>query len=110
MEAELSHTEYHQGLADIVFGDQDPEAIADLLSAWTSTGTFHKPYTSLYICAKHLTGLHHLYPFSPRLHQLVIYAIELIGYQSFEQVGVEEFVELLDNLQICVEDINGRSL
>jgi hypothetical protein len=106
--AELIHTEHHQGLVNIIFSSQDPKAIADLLYAWTSTGSFHKPYTSHYICAKQLTGLHHIYPFSPRLQQLIVYALELIGYQPFEQVGVGGFVGLLGNLQVCIKDLDNE--
>ena len=109
IEAELTHTEHHQELADIIFGSEDHEAIADLLHAWTSTSTFHEPYVSLDICAKHLIGLHYLDSFSPRLRQLIIYAIELIGYQPFEQVDGMGFIGLLNNLEICVEDMNDRS-
>jgi len=108
--AKLTHTEYHIQLAEIVFESEDGEAIADLLHAWTSTSSSHEPYTSLNICAKYLIGLHHLHPFSSRLRQLIIYAIPLIGYQEFKQVGFEGFVELLDDLQVHVEvtDVEGK--
>ena len=67
IEAKLVHTEHHQGLANIIFESKSGEAIADLLCAWTSRSYSHQPYTSLNICAKHLIGLHYLYPFSSRL-------------------------------------------
>ena len=104
IEAELIHTEYHQGLAHIVFNSGNQEAMADLLCAWTSTSSFHEPYPSLNICAWYLTDLHHLHPFSPRLEKFVIYAILLIGYQPFELDRVGGFVALLNGFQIRVED------
>jgi len=103
IEANLVHTEHHQKLADIVFGSGDSEAIADLLCAWNSA---HASYPQLGICAEHLIGLHHLHPFSSRLHSYVIYAIEDIGYQEFEQVGIEGFIRLLNDLQVCIQDMS----
>jgi len=103
----LTHTEHHQGLANIIFESGDGEAIADLLYAWTSLNSLN-PYTPLNICASHLISLHYLYPFSSRLQQLIIHAITLIGYQEFEQVGMEGFVGLLNDLQVCVEDAGGN--
>jgi len=63
----LIHTEHHQKLANIAFGSGDGEAIIDLLSAWTSESSSHTLYPQLKICAKYLTDLHYLYPFSSRL-------------------------------------------
>ena len=105
IDAKLIHTEHHQKLANIVFSSGDDEAIADLLCAWTSKSGFHTPYPQLKICAEYLVGLHHLHPFSSRLQSYIVHAIGLIGYQQFEQVGVEGFARLLDGLQVCVEGI-----
>ena len=108
IKAKLIHTEHHQELANIVFESKSGEAIADLLCAWTSGSNSHEPYTSLNICTKHLIGLHHLHPFSSRLRKLIIHVIYLISYEEFKQAGVEGFVGLLNDLQICVEDIVGK--
>ena len=105
IEAKLTHKEQHQKLAGIVFGSWDGEAVADLLHAWTSEGEFHHPYPALKICAEYLVNLHTLYPFSPRLRQSIIHTVELIGYQPFEQAGVEVFIGLLNDLQVCPEDV-----
>lgn len=102
--ANLTHTEHHQELARVVFSSGDGEAVADLLCAWTSRSYAHDPYPSLRICAEYLIGLHYLHPFSLRLRQYIIHAIELIGYEPFEQVGLEGFVGLLDDLQVCTKD------
>jgi len=107
IEAKLIHTEYHQRLASIIFSSGDSEAIADLLCAWTSSSYSHMPYPQLKICAEHLIGLHHHYPFSSRLQLHIIYAIGLIRYQEFEQVGVEDFVGLLNDLQTCAKGLGG---
>ena len=107
MEANLTHKESHQKMVDIIFQSGESEAIADLLCAWTSVSLSHGPHPSLKICAEYLVGLSHLQPFSPKLHQLVIRSIQLIGYQGFNQIGVEGFVGLLDGLHVCIENIFG---
>ena len=55
-------------------------------------------------CERILT--HHLYPFSSRLRSCIIATIDFLGYQKFEQVGVEEFYRLLNHLQACDEDLD----
>ena len=107
--AELIHTEHHQKLVGIVFGEGrywHDEGIADLLQAWTSRSDPHEPYTLLKTCARHLVGLR-----SPsiRLRSLVIRAIEPIGYQEFEQVGVGKFLRFLDELRVGVGDMKSSS-
>jgi hypothetical protein len=103
--AELAHTKYHKQMVDIVFHSRDEEFIADLLHAWTSTSESHGPHPSLSTCARHLVCLQ---PTSERLRRLVIRSIELIGYKEFEGVGLEQFVELLDDLNVGVEDVEDR--
>ena len=105
IEAGLTHREYHQQLAPIVFRSADGEAIADLLHAWTSVSNYHYRYPSLKICAEHLIGLHNLQPFSPRLRYHIITVVEIIGYQPFEQAGIDEFIRLLDILEVHASDI-----
>ena len=107
IEATIAHTEHHRGLVDVVFKSQQSEVIADLLRAWTAEGKHHEPaHTLLGLCAGHLVGLHNLVPFSPRLRQLIIRSVELIGYKGFEGVGVERFVELLNDLRVTAEDVD----
>jgi len=106
IEASLIHTEHHKKMANIVFNSGDGEAIADLLCAWTSESASHELYPQLGICAEYLIGLHYLHPFSPRLQSYIIYAIKCIGYQKFEQVGVEEVVSMLNDLQVYAEDLD----
>ena len=105
----LTHTEHHKGLADVVFESQKSKAIADLLRAWTAGGhSFGSAHLLLSDCAKHLIGLHSLVPFSSRLRRLVIRSVEVIGYQPFEGVGVERFIQLLDLLCVTVDDMDNK--
>jgi len=107
----LAHTEHHRGFVDVVFKTQESEVIADLLHAWTVEGTFGIPTKELLgFCTRHLVGLHDLLPFSPRLQHLIVRSIEIIGYEGFEGVGVEKFVELLNQLHVTAEDINIKPL
>jgi len=107
IETPLTHTENHQELANVVFRSQSSEAITDLLYAWATRSNFHAPaLTLLGTCAEHLVGLQHLAPFSSRLRRLVIHSVELIGYEGFEGLGVERFIDLLEHLHVTVEDMN----
>jgi len=105
MEAKLSHTEHHQKLINIVINNGD-EVTADLLHAWTSTSSSHEQYMALDVCVGHLVNMQ--YP-SQRLRRLVIRFVELIGYQGFEQVGVEGFVGLLNDLHVSVRDMDVKT-
>ena len=105
--ARLTHTKRHRGsiLADVVFKSKNPEAIADLLHAWTSRSSYHEPaHTLLSICAGHFVDIHSVVPFSSRLRRLAIRSVELIGWEGFEKLEVERFVELLNYLHVGVED------
>ena len=108
----FTHTEHHRELGDVVFKSKKPEAIADLLHAWTarsSRGPLGQEFALLGTCARHLVGLYGLAPFSPRLRHLVIRSVELIGYKGFEEVGVERFIDLLNHLHVTVEDMDRDS-
>lgn len=61
----LTHTNHNKQMIDIVFGSGDAEAISDLLRAWTSGQRCFWPQRLLQKCARHLTSLHNLQPFSP---------------------------------------------
>ena len=102
----LTHTEHHRELVDIVFKSEDGEAIADLLRAWIAEGySCGSADTLLGLCAGHLVDLPNRMDFSSRLRQLVIRSIELIGHQGFQEGGTKRFVELLNHLHVCVEDM-----
>ena len=108
IEAELTHREHHWKLVTVVFRSGDGEAIADLLHAWTSGSSSHAPPSSLKMCARYLIGLHNLQPFSPRLRWHIITAVGLIGYQPFEQTGIEGFIGLLNILEVSAEEARNR--
>ena len=105
---ELSHTQYHKEMAKIILNSGDGEAIADLLHAWTSQSIFAQPYSLLSMCVKYLVNHRHPQSFSPRLRQLVIRCIELIGYKGFEEVGIKKYVRLLNELHVTATDIGDR--
>jgi len=48
-------------------------------------------------------------PLSPRLRRLVIRAVELIEYRHFQQVGLEDFVALLNRLHVQEADMDTES-
>jgi hypothetical protein len=106
----LRHTEHHQKLVDVVFESRNSEAIADLLHAWIAADRSNQPpHTILSTYSGHLPSLHNLVPFSPRLRRVVIRSVRLIGYQGFEGVGVERFIELLNYLHLTAEDIRWET-
>jgi len=108
IQAELTHMESHQKMVDIVFQSGESEAIADLVCAWTSRSGAHEPHPSLKRCAEYFARLSHLPPISPRLLQAMTKTIELIGFQEFEQAGVEGLTGLLDRLHVCIEDMSNN--
>ena len=103
----LAHTEHHRALVDVVFKSQKSDAIADLLQAWTMQVSFLEYADEMIgMCTGHLIGLHNRVPFSPRLRWLIIRSIDVIGYNGFEDAGVEKLVELLDHLHVAAEDVD----
>ena len=103
----LTHTQHHQILADVVIRSGESEIIADLLCAWTSRGEYHnQPRTSLSMFVGHLISvLDSHFPFSSRLRSLIIRSVELLGYKGLEGIEVERFAKLLDQLDVSVEDV-----
>ena len=109
IQAGLTYIENHQVLVDTAFKSKKSEVIADLLHAWLMIASGRSVGREFFsICARHLVGLHDLVPFPSRLRRLVIRSIEMIGYKGFEGVGVEGFVDLLNNLHVTVEDMGGE--
>jgi len=93
-------------MVNIVFSNGDAEAIADLLCAWTPWGNSYDPPQQLRIHAEHLIDLYHQHPSSSRLRQHIINAIEFIGYWRVEEVGVERFIEFLNDLKVVLKDVD----
>lgn len=96
-------------MANIVFGSQRGEVIADLLYAFTrSRVTDGSVVHPLNMCAKYLVDLPSPSP-PPRLRPLVIQSIELIDHLQFETAGVENLVRLLNLLDVGIDDVDSRS-
>ena len=109
--ANLTHTEHHLRMVDAIFKSQNSEAIADLLHAWITGGSYEVPtHALLSLCTEHIMGLRDLIPSSPRLRGLVIRFIELMGYRGFEGVGAQRFIQMLDHLHATLEDMDWKSL
>lgn len=104
---DLTHTQHHQILANVVIRSGQSEIIADLLHAWTSREEYHnQPCASLSMYMQHLIGvLDNHVPFSPRLRSLVIRSVELVGFKGFKEVEVGRFAKLLDQLDVGAEDV-----
>jgi len=104
-----NYTKHYRKIIDTVFKDGSDEVIADLLHIWNSRRHFyHGPYKPVHVYAGYLIDLRRLRPLSPRLRHLLILAISLLDYQTFEQVGSEKLFELLDHLRVRVEDTELR--
>ena len=104
---DLTHTEHHRGLVNVIFESGNGEAIADLLHALTVQNSHRDPaHTLLNVCTGHLVDLHDRVPFSSRLRQLVIRSVQVIGYKGFEGVGVERFIRLLNHLRVTLQDMS----
>ena len=95
-------------MANIVFGSSDGDVIADLLLAWASRSSHHMQYQPINVYTERLIGLYNLRPFSSRLRRVVIRSVELIGHRGFLRVGVEQFVGLLNNLCVGIEDMDDK--
>ena len=102
----LTHTEHHQVLADVAFKSRKREAIADLLHAWTNQD-IPSEYRDdmLGVCMGHLIDLQNLGPLSPRLRQLVIRFVEIVGHQVFEGAGLGRWFELLDHFHVRIAEV-----
>lgn len=108
MRSQLVHTQHHRSMVDVVFGSQEDEVIADLPHAWTSQNFARDPPALPTMCAKYLVDLLNLGP-SSRLRRLIVRPIgliELIGYQEFEKVRVEDLLRLWDHLDAGVDDMD----
>lgn len=108
IEAKLTHMPHHEQMANIVFGSSDGDVIADLLLAWTSRSSHHMQYQPINMYTERLIGLYNLRSFSSRLRRVVIRSVELIGHRGFLRVGVEQFVGLLNNLCVGIEDMDDK--
>ena len=99
-------TKHHQRIFDIVFKYGDDEVIGDFLYAWTSSDPSRIPDESRNTCARYLVGLD-MTSASQRLRKLVTRSVEFAGGRKCEQAGVEDFIVLLDNLDVGIHDMRS---
>ena len=104
---ELTHTEHHRRMIDVVFRRGGDGVVADFLCAWASGRNRGPAYLSLRTCASYFDNLLRLEVFSPRLRNLLITSVLFIGYSGFEQFGGEKLFQVLDLLHIRVEDTSS---
>ena len=105
----LIHTEVHRELTETVFRSNKSEAIADLLCALTVRDNYEPAVRTFGTCVRHIVNLHNsmagmAMSFSPRLRQLVMKSITLIGFEGFKEVGAESSIGLLNHLHIDAEE------
>lgn len=108
MLGDLTHTQHHQELADVVFKSNWSESIADLLCALIAYDHDEPAVKSIGIYKRHIADLHNNFtgPFSLRLRQLVVRSIELIGHEGFGEGEAGKFIGLLNHLCIGVENLD----
>jgi len=93
--AKLIHMDHDQQMFDIISSIGDDEAIADLLCAWTLKSSPSEPHPLLKMGINHLIHVHSQ-PFPQRLHQLVVYSIEVIGHWGSLQIGEDGIIQPLE--------------
>jgi hypothetical protein len=100
----LNHTRHHEWMFKVAFTSNNDEVIADAVTMWI-TGSDQTPLDSFVsYFAKRVESNS---PFSPRLRQVTIRAIEPILRQEFEVSGLET-VRLLNCLNVGVDDMTEK--
>ena len=101
---DLVLTEHHREMAGSIFESNRCGEIEDLLVALNQHSIGRPAVKSLGKFKRYLINLHNTaVPFSPRLQQLVLESVALIGYEGFEEVGIENFFGFLNHLSTGVE-------
>jgi hypothetical protein len=97
----LNHTSHHKWAFEVAFSSNNDEVLADAVNVWIvdSDQTPPGPFVSYF--AKRVESSR---PFSPRLRQVVIHAIESIWYRDPEVLELEA-VCLLNHLNVGVDDM-----
>ena len=101
----LDHTPHHNSVFETTFSSRDDEVIADGVCAWIADSD-HMPAGS---CAHYLARRveRDTTPFSPRLRQMSICAIERIWHSELAVSDVET-VRLLNRLDVDVGDMGKK--
>ena len=97
----LNHTSHHGRVFEFAFSSHDDEVIADAASVWIVGGN---PAPSSSFAGYFTKRVERSTPFSPRLRQVIIRAIELIEYNGLEVSGLET-IRLLNHLNLDTDDM-----
>jgi hypothetical protein len=101
----LSHTHHHEWMLDAIFTTENDDLIADAVYVWIVDLEVTPPGS----CTRRLLRLTERgQPFSPRLRSTIMLAVEELHYSELEGAGLE-FVRLLNNLKVGVDDIGGEN-
>jgi hypothetical protein len=100
----LNHTSHHRRVFEFAFSSNDDEVIADAVSVWIIGGDPTPPCSFVGYFAKCMERSR---PFSPRLRQVSIRAIESIKYNRLEVSGLET-IHLLNCLNVDADDMVDR--
>ena len=99
----LDHTPHCDQMFEIAFSSYDDEVIADAVCAWNAGD--HTPAGS---CARYFARrVERATPFSPRLRQVAIRAVERIWPSELATSGLE-IVRLLHRLDVDVGDVEEK--
>ena len=99
-----SHMSHHGWMFETAFSSLDDEVIADAVCAWIAGGDNMPPG----LCAQYFVKrVEKDVPFSPRLRQVSICAIELIWHKELEVSGLE-MIHLLNYLKVDVDDMGMK--
>jgi len=102
----LDHTSHHKWVFETSFSSNDDDILADAVCIWTISNNSTLPGS----CASYLAGrVGSDTPFSPRLQQVSICAIERIWRNELEVSGLDT-VRWLNHLNILTDDVvDGES-
>ena len=99
-----NHIPHPNWMFETAFSSLDDEVIADAVCAWVAGGN----YTSPSLCAHYFAKrIERDMPFSPRLRQVSICAIEHIWRSELEVSGLET-IHLLNHLKVDVDDLETK--
>jgi hypothetical protein len=99
----LTHTHHHEWMLDAIFTTGNDDLIADAVYVWI----VDREVTPRGSCTRRLLRLTERgQPFSPRLRSTIVFAVKQLQYWDLEAAPLE-FVRLLNNLEVGVEDTGG---
>ena len=95
----LNHTPHHDLMFEVAFSSNDDEAVADAVSVWIADSAGVPPGSVARYFSRRVESSA---PFSPRLQQMSVRAIERIGRSELWEVG-REILRLLNRLHVDVD-------